>query len=1808
MSVNRHPRRRPAAVLALLTAVAIGCGSTPPPPTTAPNASAAPTPSPDASGAGPTSAPTPAAVPTPTPRPTAPTKSVADLSLEMCDPHNLLPCEHQAAVLFEPIAGAGVALTYSTEWADGRVDRPSWNAAGLGLGGWSLNVLQRYDAAAGVLLGGDGSWRIAQAVDLDGGQHAVPTFDGRRYFVFDDAWRHVRTVDSVTGADILQFEYDEAGRLAGATGVIDGGPVDLTVDRGADGTISGMDGRDSTLTGIAVDTNGLINYVSAPDGSALSLDYASFGLPTQVRRTGLGATDFEYDDSGRLTKQTDADGVAYQLSYSGGEGVVEVSTTEPTGAMSTMRAEHDGPTVRYSFTDSDATVTTLELRGDASAVLNEPDGTVTTIGAFAHPRWGSAAPIMSPFVETRPGGATYTVETTTTMGTGSGEPAGVAWETEYVIDGDSYRQSFDPSSRTLTQIDPAGRTTTDTFDEMGRFTGHQSPDGLAASYAYDSRGYVTSRTMGSATTTYTYDLTAGEVTETRPDGTTATMAFDPWGTPLRLSADGENAMLTTDATGAVIQLQSGDHPTTSIGYSEANRLTAFIPVAVDQDASYETRAYSSAGQLASISGPGDRSIDVTYDSAGRATSWQFDRGTSTATYDATSGLLAANSTPDGVSTAFAYDGWVPVGLTWSGIVPGTVARTVDGFLRPTAESVNGADDLAFSYDAGGALTSIGTMTIERDASTGRAVRTVLGNVETAYEYDVDGRLSSASTTAAGKQLFATTYAYDALGRVASSQLTYSRGKPSTAKYTYDAAGRLATFDRDGQPSTYAYDEAGNRVLTTTADANVAATYDDRDRILTFGEASFEHEADGTLRTSRSPRGSTTYDFDDLGALRSVTTADGARIEYVLDAGGRRIGRKLDGALTDGYLYNVDDQIVAWLNGAGQVVARFGYDDVGRLALVIRDGKTYSVVTDQIGSPLAIVDSASGAVAGEIEYDAWGNIVKDNAPGLTPFGFAGGLMDEASGLVHFGARDYDPATGTWTSADPIRYAGGDLNLYRYAFGDPVNNVDPDGLRGTAGGARGGSSHGAGGGGGKGVSGGGNRGGGTKSGPYKDSGPGTSSGGGKKRPGGPDNNQSDVNDGDYIRPTAPGGGGRYGGGPVTSVCVILCLPQDDNGLLPPTGKAPGGTGCWGIGCVGGGNRGVCVGLCTTGNKGGDYGICIFGCVYGEPHLRTADGEHVDFQAAGEFIVAHAADNSFEVQARFEPPPSHTDITRGTALAIRVGVDKVAFYSDPARPLVVNGQVIDRADYSATLPGGALVERHGSRGAITAPDGTLIVADLYGRFINFGFSFSDAVGGSLTGLLGSHDSNPLNDLATRDGTTLSPQGPSFREQLYGAFAESWRVTQDESLFDYLPGETTETFQLREIPHAPATVENLDVAKRSEAEALCRAAGVTSEPMLSDCVLDFGLTGDPTYAGSAATVQASTEQSGAVAVDLGTAVEPGAAVNGQLAAGATDKYHFTAQAGDIVYIDAPETCDPAVDWRLMRPDGAVVGFERQCVDLGRRVLPEAGEWRIEVYSDESVAGAYSFQVMAVPPTPERTITAGEQVSGSITTPAEWHRYLFAATTDQVVYLDAQGSCDSPLSWRLLSPDGILRTFERTCVDIGRRILDVAGDWIIEIYADDLSTGSYSFQLIDAPATRVTPIAVGATVSDSTTRVGEWHRYTLQANAGDIVYMDALGACVPGLSWQLLAPDDTLRTFQQTCNDLGRVVLETAGAWSIEIYASDQSFGAYSFHVIGVPAVKHGSLTIGQPISDTIAAVGERHDWTLYRAGRRDRRHRYDR
>ena len=77
-------------------------------------------------------------------------------------------------------------------------------------------------------------------------------------------------------------------------------------------------------------------------------------------------------------------------------------------------------------------------------------------------------------------------------------------------------------------------------------------------------------------------------------------------------------------------------------------------------------------------------------------------------------------------------------------------------------------------------------------------------------------------------------------------------------------------------------------------------------------------------------------------------------------------------------------------------------------MVLGDDTVYRFITDHLGSVRLVVNAATGEVVQRVDYDAFGRVLNDTDPGFQPFGFAGGLYDDDTGLVRFGARDYDQA--------------------------------------------------------------------------------------------------------------------------------------------------------------------------------------------------------------------------------------------------------------------------------------------------------------------------------------------------------------------------------------------------------------------------------------------------------------------------------------------------------------------------------------------------------------------------------------------------------------------------------------------------------------------------------------------------------------------------------------------------------------------------------------------------------------------------------
>lgn len=165
----------------------------------------------------------------------------------------------------------------------------------------------------------------------------------------------------------------------------------------------------------------------------------------------------------------------------------------------------------------------------------------------------------------------------------------------------------------------------------------------------------------------------------------------------------------------------------------------------------------------------------------------------------------------------------------------------------------------------------------------------------------------------------------------------------------------------------------------------------------------------------------------------------------MDGLNRRVSRLVNGTDTQTYLYNSQLNLVR-VRDVNGYVKDFAYGSKKHVPDLMRyDSKDYRIITDHLGSVREVWDSR-GNIVQEMRYDAYGKVIYDSNPGFQPFGFAGGLYDHKTGLVRFGARDYDGMTGRWLSKDPILFAGADTNLYAYAFSDPINFIDPTGQEG------------------------------------------------------------------------------------------------------------------------------------------------------------------------------------------------------------------------------------------------------------------------------------------------------------------------------------------------------------------------------------------------------------------------------------------------------------------------------------------------------------------------------------------------------------------------------------------------------------------------------------------------------------------------------------------------------------------------------------------------------------------------------------------
>jgi YD repeat-containing protein len=417
------------------------------------------------------------------------------------------------------------------------------------------------------------------------------------------------------------------------------------------------------------------------------------------------------------------------------------------------------------------------------------------------------------------------------------------------------------------------------------------------------------------------------------------------------------------------------------------------------------------------------------------------------------------ATPDqNVRTEFTYDAQGNRLAMTDGL--GTTSWTYDLAGHPLTMTAPLTGSLSYRYDrlgnrtqliypdgkiVTGTFTGLNQMTGLTDWQTqasgfaynanGQPLTTTLPNgVTGAYGYDTAHRLTGLSYTNLTGTVGIYTYTLDARGnwQTAQEALLVPGGSITETKaisYTYDHLYRATDVVYSlGIEFHYQFDAAGN-VLTRTKILLGLTTV-----------TTYTYDAGNELVTSKSDDSSTVwhYAYDNNGSLTDVTPngspSNGAR-RYTYDAARQLTkGEQHDGTayqLLSEMAYDGLSQrrlVIAWAGGIS-VTTTYVVDPAqnGAVLAATSGGQTTYYVQGPTG-PLAELTTswgyyladgqgsvrqltdATGAVTLQRRYSPWGEILDQEGTGDFAWGYLGGLMDAASGLIYVGARQYfDPAT-------------------------------------------------------------------------------------------------------------------------------------------------------------------------------------------------------------------------------------------------------------------------------------------------------------------------------------------------------------------------------------------------------------------------------------------------------------------------------------------------------------------------------------------------------------------------------------------------------------------------------------------------------------------------------------------------------------------------------------------------------------------------------------------------------------------------------
>ena len=765
-----------------------------------------------------------------------------------------------------------------------------------------------------------------------------------------------------------------------------------------DGNLSKLTSSDSEFILVTKDgltaSNGLeVTYQHSADGHMTGVSYNDGRKPltyqydgdalTGVYQGGEQVSSYIYDDSGSVVQATKGN-------------LIKTVTTEQPGVITvTDNCGHSFTAVYYA--DGNLAKLTDNVSGNWNYYTYDANGWLQTIS--------NSAGLSESYVSNANGDLlrfTDIYGNTSAYTYFQGHLKTAENATGYAVN-----ISYDQAWNLTEVICNDGSVISFSYDDNGNLTSITNPLGNSMTYVYDDSQHVSHVTYGD----YSFDL-----------------SYDDLGNIASVTQNGHTTAYEYNASGWLTSLTDANGNRAQMTYDGNDKLTE----AVFADGSKQTWGYNTVGDMVSTTTRAGDVIGYTWSADGTLLSTAIAGNQYEYAYNNEGSLTVASDAAANRNLGFEYDthGYL-TGLTYQ---DGTAIAITQNATGNLASYTIAGQTFAYTYQ-GGEMSSV----------------SVNGNAFTTYARNTEGNLTEGNGIA---------YEYDAINnitRVGDTEYTYNSSLQIIQKstdegiwtYTYDRDGNLASELLDDGTAlhyTYSYDGAGNRLARNdmVTGGSTTWTYGSMNQILAVkageaGAVEYTYDLNGNLLSD----GHAAYTWTEDSRMASMTV-DGTTWTYTYNALGYRDSAS-DGVDTFTFYYDGTGNLLAQFKN-GEAYQFYIRGATGIEGYVDADGAIYTFTYDLGGNVTAVVGS-NGKSATYV-YDAFGNIIEqagditDNA--LTWHGHFGTLLNP-DGSYYVLARNYSATDGRFISTDPSWFNDG-ANLYTYAYNDPVNYLDLNGMAG------------------------------------------------------------------------------------------------------------------------------------------------------------------------------------------------------------------------------------------------------------------------------------------------------------------------------------------------------------------------------------------------------------------------------------------------------------------------------------------------------------------------------------------------------------------------------------------------------------------------------------------------------------------------------------------------------------------------------------------------------------------------------------------